>query len=652
MKHWHVWIWFIAGLFMACSSENQWLDVALDLAGDNRVELQKVLDRYKEGDEEKYRAACFLIENMPFHGAYEGKALQKYRKYFSEYVSFPYSRHVQELIDSLRKADGEFTMGQLTYKCDIARVDSAFLVNHIEWAFKVWREQPWGKHIDFDTFRECILPYRIGDEPLSLWREEIYERYSPILDEFRKTKEADDPKAAAQILMDTLRKANYRNTALFPTGPHLGPDVLKWHTGSCREFTDAMIYVLRALGIPCGVDRVIVLGDNNASHFWNFVLDKEGKTYIANLPYEEVWSKAEEYSISRGKMYRATYGIDKEAVRKIQKCPDVHSAFRRPFFRDVTALYTGNRNWTITIPDSLLSKQFNDGDLLYLCLPSRLQWQPIGYTFFKNGKACFENVGGGAVFTLAAWDGKSYATVSPPFLLERETGKIRFIVPKAEKQELVLYRKCHLTLSVLFNDRMIGGVVEGSNRADFVDSDTLFLIKEAPYRLYTVARLNSDKPYRYMRYKGPDGCFCNISELAFYENMKDSVPLSGKVMATPGSFEDNTHEYFNAFDGDPDTSFDYIHADGGWTGMDFGKPRRVEKIVYTPRNEVNFIYKGNLYELFYWSEGKWNSAGQQVATSDSIIYVAPQAALYYLKNHTAGKDERIFEYVNGKQRFW
>lgn len=47
-------------------------------------------------------------------------------------------------------------------------VDSAFLVNHIEWAFKVWREQPWGKHVDFDTFYEYILPYRIGDEPLSL----------------------------------------------------------------------------------------------------------------------------------------------------------------------------------------------------------------------------------------------------------------------------------------------------------------------------------------------------------------------------------------------------------------------------------------------------------------------------------------------------
>lgn len=55
-----------------------------------------------------------------------------------------------------------------------------------------------------------------------LWRKEIYECYSPILDEFRKTDEADNPKVAAQLLMDTLRKANYRNTALFPVVASFG----------------------------------------------------------------------------------------------------------------------------------------------------------------------------------------------------------------------------------------------------------------------------------------------------------------------------------------------------------------------------------------------------------------------------------------------
>lgn len=53
--------------------------------------------------------------------------------------------------------------------------------------------------------------------------------------------------------------------------------------------------------------------------------------------------------------------------------------------------------------------------MVYLCLANRLQWQPIGYTFFKKGEARFEDVGGGAVFTLGCLNGKEYAAVSSPF---------------------------------------------------------------------------------------------------------------------------------------------------------------------------------------------------------------------------------------------
>ena len=49
--------------FSACS-ENSPLEQALTYADFNRSELEKVLTHYKH-DSLKYRAACFLIENMP-----------------------------------------------------------------------------------------------------------------------------------------------------------------------------------------------------------------------------------------------------------------------------------------------------------------------------------------------------------------------------------------------------------------------------------------------------------------------------------------------------------------------------------------------------------------------------------------------------------
>ena len=50
-------------LCTGCGSPDS-LKVALNHAGDNRMELEKVL-RYYEEDTLKLRAAKFLIENMP-----------------------------------------------------------------------------------------------------------------------------------------------------------------------------------------------------------------------------------------------------------------------------------------------------------------------------------------------------------------------------------------------------------------------------------------------------------------------------------------------------------------------------------------------------------------------------------------------------------
>jgi|GEM_PF-3718244 len=46
---------------------------------------------------------------------------------------------------------------------------------------------------------------------------------------------------------------------------------------------------------------------------------------------------------------------------------------------------------------------------------------------------------------------------------------------------------------------------------------------------------------------------------------------------------------------------------------------KIRKIIYTPRNRMNFIIKGNVYELLYYKHGNWLSAGIQKAQSDSLL---------------------------------
>lgn len=45
--------------------------------------------------------------------------------------------------------------------------------------------------------------------------------------------------------------------------------------------------------------------------------------------------------------------------------------------------------------------------------------------------------------------------------------------------------------------------------------------------------------------------------------------------------------------------FDYNQPDGGWAGIDLGKPVSLGKIVFTPRNRVNFIRKRYKVRAFH-----------------------------------------------------
>lgn len=90
----------------ACFEVDNNLNKALEYAGNNKTELLKVLQHYKQCDAEKYNAACFLIKNMPYYGFYKGEALSDCLRYFETYATKDMTP--QEVIDSLEKIYGKF----------------------------------------------------------------------------------------------------------------------------------------------------------------------------------------------------------------------------------------------------------------------------------------------------------------------------------------------------------------------------------------------------------------------------------------------------------------------------------------------------------------------------------------------------------------
>ena len=76
--------------------------------------------------------------------------------------------------------------------------------------------------------------------------------------------------------------------------------------------------------------------------------------------------------------------------------------------------------------------------------------------------------------------------------------------------------------------------------------------------------------------------------------------------------------------------------------------------MYVPRNRDNYVRAGDDYELFWFGGCRWNSAGRKMAMSDSLDFEVPEGTLYYLRNYSRGRSERIFEYDfdRREQRFW
>lgn len=227
------------GLLSCSSSEREQLETALVFAGSNRAELEKVLEHYKDAPL-KLQAAIYLIENMPLYYTYKGNDLDSLYIALGQYAdSGIYDKHLEYL--------KQFPYRNLLKEYDAKVITSDYLIENIEYSFKVWNEASWGKSLSFDNFCEFILPYRIKDEPLTHWKKDFYHHFKPVLDSLYQ---GTDVVEATSCLSNYAANLHwkYQNEL---TGPHLSAHfLLERQIGDCTNIADFGCYILRSLGIP------------------------------------------------------------------------------------------------------------------------------------------------------------------------------------------------------------------------------------------------------------------------------------------------------------------------------------------------------------------------------------------------------------------
>lgn len=569
-------------------------------------ELEKVLDHYSQlqADSLKLQAAVFLIENMPGHYTFTSDELEAFYDRVDTLQGVTY--HAKKMLQTIPFDHPEYRHG-LKILEDVKCITADFLIHHIDLAFRQWETLPWLEGLDFETFKESLLPYRVANEPLDYWRDSI-EYFRRRLE--NSIKHHEDCRYSAQQMGNKFYSFPYFLQKRIPDKR------LQDYKIDCIPTSKHTMFIYRIIGIPSTLDFIPHYSNRNGRHYWAAVTDMKYKTrqlLQTNL-----------YRV--GKIYRRTYSHNPVVVPHGNEY--IPGFFRDPFNKDVTTEYLPTTDVTIDIPQSIRSRH------AYLAVFNDLTWKPIACSEISGRKARFRAMGRDAVYLPVYYtEEEEMLPLGSPFIIQNQGNIQKLEVCKDSVQSLRLKRKYPNNSShESWFRNLIGTRFESSNYADFREVDTLTIIDKRIELTYQYIAADTALKRRYWRFIGITQKPCYLSQLAFHD--QEGQQIKGKLIGPDAAQSEGLLN-------DNPLSFCLINE---WVGVDFGHPVSLSGIRYLPRNDANTIFPGDDYELFFYKypEG-WVSAGIQHPETEELIYEnVPAGTLYWLRNLTQGVEERIF----------
>lgn len=658
-------------IFNSCYTYTDEVDQALKLSGNNKEELIKVLEHYKDSDELKFEAACFLIANMPYHKSSIQQELPvDYWDYFKAIDSICYVNSKAVKNDSLKHYLGRVydsipPPAEIQCQPDIQRLSADYLINNIEAAFYEWHHSPLLKWISFDDFKEWILPYRTVDESLmgnkQVLNSIIYKRLAEEgMNDIRKPIKCYQKYVRLQKTMNTYITSSHHVGLFDPFIPAFKMDCHNLAARTCNYF--------RACGIPVVYEFTPQWPDKDSKHYWCASPDSDHILQPYTPPYNnlrEDWDSNLKYV---GKVYQRTFSTVKEAPYFLKSKGEIVPSYMDvATIKDVTERY--HVCGTVTLPISFKLQN----SLAYLSFfHTKKTLNPIAWGKIdkKRRLITFEQVPINMLFfpTYITEEGET-KSFGNPFILKYDSNKgcivqKEFMVEVGCKIRMHLLRKypskkhlaeCRQTLQ--------GARLFGARNWDG-PYDTLLVIKDVPGPYWQEYCFNNKYKYRYYRFSPKDYLPMDIAEFEFLgkKDIGHSYVAPAKLpVFSRDKINTKAHEemkvvgtpmktgpyYSNFFDGNPET-----YTRWGYLGMDFKSPVCITRIRLLPRTALNIIEPGQRYQLLYFKDGKWVEHETLVSDYNYLDFDSvPAGTIYWLRNLDKGKEELPFFYENGKQIF-
>ena len=674
-------ILFMSNVLLACKENSVSLTQAFDMAGENRKELQKVLDHYNNNPQ-KLKAASFLISNMINKFSLDSTSVQDVQPYYDAMIHYVKEHDdygvsmMYYICDSIRQLK-QFTPNNSSplYENDLQIIDANFLIQHIDRAFDAWHNNPQTNDMDFEIFCRYILPYTCDH---TFWPDAFayqHNLYGHWIDSLRTQSFIDVAKAIDQDI-----KANFRQDGVFlQKYPFLQPTIQRNYMlarlGSCAEANYTVITALRSLGIPAVLNLIPYWGNSNAAHTWTEIIgddpitlcDNEQRQYAGpqSVIISDMFWDNHTFNFFEGipdavdirwnrtipKVFRQTFDMQDNSLINIKEY-NIPDFFNTAYLEDITDKYIECSDVKIHI-----DRKYSVKKVAYLCcyVPETYSWTPVAWgKFNSDNTVLFRKMGKNIIYMPCYFEHNEVYPISSPFLLTSE-GEIQYLDAQEEKEpKVILYSKVpYRSLFLYCAQDMLNCKFKLANDNGMSDTITIHTITNIPYYKQEITIDNApESRYAIYDFTGSNHGF--IAELEFYglDENGHEIKLTGSLIGNPGVYgssieEINDGEPVSCFICDKSCAMNYV-------GFDFGKPRKITRIVYLPRNDDNGIVAGELYELFYWRNGQWESLGQKKGRNDkTLIYEnVPKNALMRLHNVTIGNGNRIFIYKNGKQIFY
>ncbi len=403
---------------------------AIEAAGDNGAELEKVIAHYRTaGDTLKLEAALFLIGNMEGHGyaTYDLKDTADNVVAFdvSDYPSYD---SLKTSVSALEAEHGELDFDKRELLTDVESITADFIITQIDYAFRAWRERPWAQHLSFDDFSQYVLPYRGSGEPLEPWRKYFFEKYADLADNMT---DPTDPVEAASLINDDIKTWFTFDPRYYYHPTDLGlTEMLSTGVGRCEDMTNITIYAMRANGLAVTSDYTPAWADAGNNHAWNAIIASDFNA----IPFMGAESNPRKYKLNNrpAKVYRKAFSHQKDNLvfqdHKQEKLPPW---LRGKSYVDVTGEYTSISRMTTDLSVKFEQPIPDSVDIAYLCVFNSGEWKPIDWANIEHEYITFEQVAGFLLYLPALYLNEEVVPCAPPFTTNGEFS-IRHFIPQTD----------------------------------------------------------------------------------------------------------------------------------------------------------------------------------------------------------------------------